>query len=74
MHRVQDDHRDTGGREHTALPLRAHVHPAPHTLHSDQVSASALTGSSSITSIDSTISEVVSALWPSRTDYFMGLT
>jgi hypothetical protein len=37
MHRVQDDHRDPGGREHTALPLHAHVHSSPHTLHSDQI-------------------------------------
>jgi hypothetical protein len=71
---VQDDHRDIGGREHTALPLRAPVHPAPRTLHSDQVSASALTGSPSIALIDSTTSEVVSALWLGRTDSLKGLT
>jgi hypothetical protein len=71
---VQDDYRDTGGREHTALPLRAPVHPAPPTLHSDHVSASALTGSPSIALIDSPTSEVVSALWPRRTDDRMCLT
>jgi hypothetical protein len=74
MYRVQDDPRDTSSREHTALPLRVHVHPAPHTLHSDQVSALALTGSPSIASIAGTTSEGVSALWLGRTDDLMGLT